>query len=627
MAEAFSGTFTALYVETSEYSVMDEEDKKRLRNHMHLARQSGAKIETVYGEDIAFQISEFARLSGVTKLVIGRSIATRRFPLGKPPLTDRLITQAPNIEIYIIPDSTSEMVYQVNKAKKKSEHFWNGKDIVNSIEMILAASAIGFYFWKLGLSESNIVMVYILGVLFTSVITTHQIYSLISSVVSVIVFNFLFTEPRFTLFAYDKDYPITFLTMFVVAFLTSSLAIKLKRQAKQAAQAAYRTKILFDTNQLLERVNERDEIISVTASQLTKLLNRSIVIYLIEKNDLSKPEFFSVDGKTWEKEYDFEKEKEVASWVLHHNKHAGATAENYSDSSCLYLSVRTSKAVYGVVGIEISDKPLDSFENSILLSILGELALALENEKNAREKAEAALLAQKEQLRSNLLRSISHDLRTPLTSISGNVSNLLSNEDRFDEKTKVQLYSDIYDDTMWLINLVENILSVTRIDEGRLNIRLSTELLDEIVTESLQHISRQKSEHEILVKSPDEFLLVKVDASLIMQVMINLLNNAIKYTQKGSQIVITTKKQDRQAVVQIADNGPGISDEMKPFVFDLFYSGAKSMADSRRSLGLGLSLCKSIVEAHGGTIVLSDNVPNGAVFTFTLPIEEVDLHE
>lgn len=627
MAEAFSGTFTALYVETSEYSVMDEEDKKRLRNHMHLARQSGAKIETVYGEDIAFQISEFARLSGVTKLVIGRSIATRRFPLGKPPLTDRLITQAPNIEIYIIPDSTSEMVYQVNKTKNKSEHFWNGKDIVNSIGLILAASAIGFYFWKLGLSESNIVMVYILGVLFTSVITTHQIYSLISSVVSVIVFNFLFTEPRFTLFAYDKDYPITFLTMFVVAFLTSSLAIKLKRQAKQAAQAAYRTKILFDTNQLLERVNERDEIISVTASQLTKLLNRSIVIYLIEKNDLSKPEFFSVDGKTWEKEYDFEKEKEVASWVLHHNKHAGATAENYSDSSCLYLSVRTSKAVYGVVGIEISDKPLDSFENSILLSILGELALALENEKNAREKAEAALLAQKEQLRSNLLRSISHDLRTPLTSISGNVSNLLSNEDRFDEKTKVQLYSDIYDDTMWLINLVENILSVTRIDEGRLNIRLSTELLDEIVTESLQHISRQKSEHEILVKSPDEFLLVKVDASLIMQVMINLLNNAIKYTQKGSRIVITTKKQDRQAVVQIADNGPGISDEMKPFVFDLFYSGAKSMADSRRSLGLGLSLCKSIVEAHGGTIVLSDNVPNGAVFTFTLPIEEVDLHE
>lgn len=627
MAKVFRGSFTALYVETSDFAVMDVENKKRLRSNMRLAEQLGAKIETVYGEDVSFQIAEFARLSGISKIVIGRSTATKKFIFGKPTLTEKLISQAPNLDVHIIPDSTSEMVYKAKRARRKSEHLFHTADVIKSIGMIVMASAIGFGFWKLGMSESNIIMVYILGVLITSVITTQQVYSLISSIVSVFVFNFLFTEPRYTMLVYEKDYPVTFITMFVAAFLTGSLAIRLKRQAKQAAQAAYRTKILFDTNQLLEGVMEKEEIITVTATQLIKLLNRDMVIYLAEKEALSAPKFFVGNGETTSEEYLSKNEKPVALWVLKNNKHAGATTDTFSDAECLYLSIRTCNAVYGVIGIVIKDKPLDSFENSILLSILGECALALENEKNAREKAEAALVAQKEQLRANLLRSISHDLRTPLTSISGNASNLLSNGEKFDVETKKQLYSDIYDDSMWLINLVENLLSVTRIEEGRLNIRLSTELLDEVITEALQHISRKKTEHKISFHASEDFILVKIDARLIMQVIINIVDNAIKYTQKDSEIVITTQKVQDKAVVRIADNGPGIPDDMKPLVFDMFYSGAKSIADSRRSLGLGLSLCKSIITAHGGDLELSDNIPHGAVFTFSLPIEEVELHE
>lgn len=359
--------------------------------------------------------------------------------------------------------------------EEKTEHLLNTADIIKSVGMIILASAIGFGFWKLGMSESNIIMVYILCVQITSIITTHQIYSLIASVVSVFVFNFLFTEPRYTLLVYDKDYPVTFITMFVAAFLTGSLSIRVKKQAKQVA--------------------------------------------------------------------------------------------------------------------------------------------------------DAALVAQKEQLRANLLRSISHDLRTPLTSISGNASNLLSNGEKFDVETKKQLYSDIYDDSIWLITLVENLLSITKIEEGRLNIRLQAEILDEIITEALQHISRKKEEHKISFQTSEDFILVKADARLIIQVIINIVDNAFKYTQKGSEIVITTQKMKDKAVVRIADNGPGIPDDIKPLVFDMFYSGAKNMADSRRSLGLGLALCKSIITAHGGELELSDNMPHGAVFTFSLPIEEVNLHE
>ncbi|MDD6490931.1 MAG: DUF4118 domain-containing protein [Firmicutes bacterium] len=520
-----------------------------------------------------------------------------------------------------------ETDYKELQAKKSAGHLLNGADVIKSIGMIVLASALGFGFWKMGMSEANIIMVYILGVLFTSVITTHRIYSIVASIVSVFVFNFLFTEPRYTLLAYDKDYPVTFITMLVAALLTGTLAIRLKKQAALAAQAAYRTKILLDTNQLLEGVREKEQIITVTAIQLIKLLNRDMVIFLSENEALLEPKVFRADSEKRCEEYVSEKEKAVALWVLKNKRNAGASTDRFPDAECLYLSIRTSNMVYGVIGIVIKDKPLDSFENSILMSILGECALALENEKNAREKAEAALVAQKEQLRANLLRSISHDLRTPLTSISGNASNLLSNGEKFDDSTKKQLYSDIYDDSIWLINLVENLLSVTKIEEGKLNIRLQTELLDEVIAEALQHISRKKTEHRISFQPSEEFILVKADARLIMQVIINIVDNAIKYTQKDSEIIISTQKAQGKAVVRIADNGPGIPDDMKQLVFDMFYSGAKSMADSRRSLGLGLSLCKSIITAHGGNLELSDNKPHGAVFTFSLPVEEVDLHE
>lgn len=275
----------------------------------------------------------------------------------------------------------------------------------------------------------------------------------------------------------------------------------------------------------------------------------------------------------------------------------------------------------------MNGQPLDAFEKSILLSILGECALAMENEKNAREKEEAAVLAKNEQLRANLLRAISHDLRTPLTSISGNASNLLSHGDSFDRDTKQQLYTDIYDDSMWLINLVENLLAVTRIEEDRLNLRMSEELVEDVVKEALRHINRKSIEHSISVESQDEFLLARMDARLIVQVVINIVDNAIKYTPKNSHIRIKTEKRKNKAVISISDDGGGIPDELKSRIFDMFYSGANQIADSRRSLGLGLSLCRSIIRAHGGEITVSDNSPHGSIFTFTLPIGEVKIYE
>ena len=626
MAKAFRGAFTALFVETPGTASMSEEDKQRLRENMRLAQQLGAAIETSYGEDVPYQIAEFARLSGVSKIVIGRSTATRRNIFSKPTLTERLIATSPNLDIHIIPDSSAGSEYRRRRGSFAGSPAVFVRDLIKSVIVLLAATLIGNAFYSLGITEANIIAVYIFGVLVVSIIATNRLCGLLASLVSVLVFNFFFTMPRFTFHFYDPDYLVTFSIMFMVALLTGSLATRLKESARQSAHAAFRTKILFETNQLLQKERDEQSVINAAAGQLKKLLKKDLVIYLSEGTELSEPCIFRAADSD-QSDLTTESEKNVAAWVLRNNKHAGATTDTLSGAKCLYLAIRVNQRVYGVVGISMDGVPLDSFENSVLLSILGECALALESIKNAREKEEAAILAKNEQLRANLLRTISHDLRTPLTSISGSASNLMSNYEKLDDATRMQTFTDIYDDSMWLISLVENLLAVTKIEEGRVKLNQSVELMDEVIAEALRHVNRKREEHNIRITSSQDLILAQIDTKLVVQVLINLVDNAIKYTPAGSNIKIHTEKQEQWVVVSVSDDGPGISDDQKPRIFEMFYSGANQIADSRRNLGLGLSLCKSIVTAHGGRIWVSDNQPKGAVFTFTLPAGEVTLYE
>lgn len=625
MAQAFRGRLTALFVETPSFQAKGEEDRTRLRNNIRLAQQLGASIETSYGEDVAFQIAEFARLSGVSKIVIGRYNAKRRGLSGKQTLTEKLTEYAPNLDTYIIPDKTVSDYRQQEKERSRRPFRW--LDLLKSVGMLGLSTAIGFAFRYFGFGEANIITVYILGVLITAVVTDTRVYSILYSLASVLVFNFFFTEPQFTFNAYDASYPVTFFVMFLAALITGNLAARIKEQARQSAQSAYRTKVLFDTNQALQKAKGKPEIIEVTAKQLICLLHRDVVIYPARSGLLEKPVLFSEDEARSPAAYTTENEQAVAAWVFQNNRRAGATTDTLSSAKCLYLAIRIESRVYGVVGVAMEQEELEPFENSILLSILGECAMALENEQTGVEKEQAAVLAKNEQLRANLLRAISHDLRTPLTSISGNASILLSSDETIPHDKKMQLYSDIYDDSMWLIDLVENLLAVTRIEDGNMELRLKPELMDDVITEALRHISRKKLEHQITVRQADPLVLAKMDARLIVQVIINIVDNAIKYTPPGSNILIATHPEGKMIVTEISDDGMGIPDEAKPRIFDMFYTAGTKIVDSRRSLGLGLALCKSIVAAHGGTISVADNDPRGTVFRFTLPIEEVTLHE
>ena len=377
MAKAFKGEFTALFVETSDFENMDNEDKKRLRSNTRLAQQLGANIETVYGDDIAFQIAEFARLSGVSKIILGRSSIKRKFLFGKMSLTERLTSYAPNLDIYIIPDKSSLNYY--GKKIKKTKQKFTLVDFSKSLLILTISTILSFIFHSLGFGDANIITVYILGVLVTAVVTESKLQSIISSLISVFVFNLFFINPRFTFGFYDEGYYVTFIIMFISAMLTGSLASKIKEQVTQSTQIAYRTKVLLETNRLIQQANDRDGIIKVIAMQLRKLLNKDIIFYSANDGKLSEP---MIDLSS----YVSENEKAVAQWVYKNNKRAGATTNTLGSSKCLYFAIRVSGRVYGVIGIAIENEPIDSFNNNIMLSMLGECGMSLYVNKRKRQQ-------------------------------------------------------------------------------------------------------------------------------------------------------------------------------------------------------------------------------------------------
>ena len=622
MAEGLQARFTALYVQTG--TKAEAMDKERLEEHIRYAEKLGAEIVMTHGENIPVQIAEYARLSNVTKIVIGQSNARRNHFLSRMTLTEKLIELVPDIDIHIIPDAVKTKTYQ------KRPFAWymekpSVRDYFLTAFIFAVCTLIGLLFQKLNFTDTNIVTIYIMGVLLTSIVTDGYLCSVAGSFLSVFLFCFFLTEPRMSFQTYAVGYPVTFLIMLISSVLTGALAAKLKTHAKLSAQLAFRTQILFDTDRLLQKAKGEREILDVTCTQLLRLLNRNITAYVVENNALSEGKLFSGAGEDTE-DFLTKEEQQIARWTYENRQRAGASTHHFPQAKCLYLAIRSGNNVYGVIGIPLQKETLDSFEYSILLSVINECALAMENAQNAMEKEKNAVIAKNEQLRADLLRAISHDLRTPLCSISGNADMLLGNSERLDEATKHQIYTDIYDDSEWLIGVVENLLSITRLNDGRLKFKFSDQLLDEVIAESLRHISRKHDDYRI-VSDCEELVLARMDVRLIIQVLVNLIDNAIKYTPPGTVICIQGTKTDGKAQISVKDNGPGIPDEMKPHIFQMFYTGKTTVADSHRSLGLGLALCHSIIEAHDGTLILTDHDPHGCNFTFTLPLSEVTLNE
>jgi two-component system, OmpR family, sensor histidine kinase KdpD len=625
IAEAFHAHWFALYVETPQRSRMGSDERHHLRENRNLAERLGARVVVVQGEDIAEQIVQFARARNVSHIVIGknhRNLSSQR-KLFSVDIADKIIAASPYIDVYVIPEHRTS---KRNRFHLPSLNLtFTPIDFLKVLFVMTFVTVIGLIFQHFHFTEANIIILYLMGVLAVSAMTNGYLPGVLSSIIAVLTFNFFFTVPYFTFMAYGPYYPLTFTVMFAAAILTSTMTARVRRQARIVALREKVDDLLLQTSRVLMCAHDRGTLALAISGHLSGLLERPVVCYIPERIDASElpaPAFSNQDGSETVVQLLEKDEVAVANWVFGNAKEAGCGTDTLPGSQGYYFPIIGEQKALAVVGILCTgSKRLPSEQRRMLLTVAGQIALAVERELLNEAGQQAQKDVEREQLRSNLLRAVSHDLRTPLTGISGAALTALENDDQLDPATRKQLLRSISDDADWLIQIVENLLSVTRIDEGRLALNIKDEVIEEIISESIEHIEKHLHGHKLVTNIQQSTTLVPMDGKLIEQVLINLIDNAIKYTPEGTTIQIRSWCDEDSTSFEVRDDGPGIDEKDIPHLFERFFTKGESHADSRRGIGLGLSISKSIVSAHGGTIKAYNAHPSGAVFSFTLPMK------
>ena len=641
LASNYQGDFTAVIVETSVTKKYDLDQRGRLRKNADLAEELGASVVTLYGNDIAQQIVQYAQTTGCTHIVVGGAQGVRAKLLGREALPDRLIRLAQGSIVDVVP--VKDLPLQYGRLREATGLHFSPRDVLWAAASVAVATALGMGIYELGLTGSVVLMLYLVASLLFATRAHGAWYPVLVSLGGTLAYNYFFTVPRFTFNAYGINYPFIFAFLLIGTLVTTTIAVRTRTTAESSTRRAYRMEVLMETVRKLQEASDVATCYKLTADIILKLFNRGVVMYELDsKGHLLPPVVHDVPGteggNASVSSLTSSSEVAVASWVASNCERAGATTDTLVQAHCLYLPITSKGKVFGVAGVVMDkhddDDDFGALEKNLLLMIVDECGQATEQIVSGDERRSMEVRVEKETMRSNLLRSISHDLRTPLTSILGDADMLLHDNGALSDEQKQRMYRDIHDDSRWLITLVENLLSITRIDNGTLELTEQPELVGEVIREALQHVDRRATERAIEVHLEDELLMAKMDARLIMQVVINLVNNAVNYTPEQGKITVaarrTTEKGEPRVLVSVTDEGPGISEETRKHVFDMFYNGStdperdERPGDFRRGMGLGLALCRSIVEVHGGTMQVRTVDPHGSEFWFTLPAVEAD---
>lgn len=623
-AKAFHAPWVAVYVEKMDSHDFSEEQKKNIRTNLDLAERLGAEIVTLNGNDVASVVAEYAKLSGITNIVVGKSRNKKTLrSLFEMDFEDKLIFLLSTAEVHIIPDSNIQKPFKKPlRVRFGKGLFFSWRDMIKTFALIIAATLLSMGLRAMNIGEQNVIMVYILSVLIVSRITTGYLYGIVATILSVLAFNYFFTVPYYTFNAIQPGYPVTFVIMLFVAFITSALTVRVKTQALIAVSRERRTEVLYEINKRLLATRGLNSIVDLTNDYMIKLFDRSVIFYAQDPQIISQGFFVQSPSDPDASVMLGDDERAVAHWVFVNQKRAGAGTDTLMGATGFYMPVISQGIVLGVIGLACFKGKINHKDRLFLRMIASQVAMALERQALSDEQRQILIESEKEKMRSNLLRAISHDLRTPLTCILGASSAVLENGDTLDKQTHDKLVSDIKEDSQWLIRMVENILSVTRINDGSMEVTKKPEAAEEIVAEAISRIRSRFSGRKISVKVPDELLIVPMDGTLIEQVLINLLENAIKHSPDNSIIDVVVKKEGHEAAFEVIDNGVGIAQQNLPHVFDGYLLSEKRSPDSSRGMGIGLTICMSIIKAHHGGMEAVNKPEGGAVFRFVLPLEE-----
>lgn len=493
-------------------------------------------------------------------------------------------------------------------------------DLTRTMIVYLIATCAALCLNEAAVMNDNIFGVYMLAVAIISFMTSGYLWGVLASIGGVVGVNFFFTFPYFALNFSITGYPVTFSLMLLMSILASFLTAKVKKAAILSVAAKKRAETLTEMSKAILTASDQDTITKMSAEYFAETNQCSVVVYLGSPIEIQKQAMkVLTDGD--ENIFNSILERQVAQKAYLENRPVGAEIEN-TTQNCkgTYFPISTGDKKYGVVGLLFDDKKLimdDTF--SFINVMISQTILALQRQQ-ANEKAQEVLLeTEKEKMRSNLLRAVSHDLRTPLTGIIGSATTLLENGSEIGEEASKKMLTDIQQDAEWLIHMVENLLSVTRITGGATNLKKQDEIVEEVVGEAVARICKRFPHTKVEVSVPDELLIIPMDATLIEQVLINLMENAIRHSGTYLPIWLRVSKKKSGAVFTISDQGKGLDPARIPDIFD--GKPNKGSSDSTRGIGIGLSICKSIITAHDGRIFAKNNTNGGASFTFVLPMK------
>lgn len=608
LATGLHGEWIAAYVETTASLRLSAAARARVAEHMRLAQSLGAETVTLGGDSAPHAIVEFARTRNVTRILVGKPTHSPWRDRLRQSFLDEVVRLSGDIDVHVLTGDDQEQKTRPRFGPSRARRpAWSGY----LAAPVVIAAATAFARGVFGVQElADVVMIYLLGIVLVS-IRWGLGPSLVAAVLGVFSYDFFFVPPFHTFVVADMRHVVTFVGMFVVGTIISGLTRRVRDQAEAARVREMRTASLYALSRALTSAKATSDILLEATKHLHAVFSVSSVA-LLSEGAVLRPAMegsftFSVD----------EKDRAVADWVWQHGRPAGMTTDTLPSASALFVPLTTPEARMGVLGIKPEDRTLleDHEQRQHLEAFIGQIATALARARLAEQAQAAQIRIEAEQLKNSLLSSVSHDLRTPLAVITGTASTLL--DARLEPTLRTELTETILTEAERLNRLVRNLLDMTRLEAGAVVVHKEWQPLEEAIGAALERLQRTLGTRSVTTKLDAEASLAPYDSILLQQVLVNLLENAAKYTPERSAIDIGARRVDDEVEVTVADRGPGIPAGEESKVFDKFYRAAKGAVGA----GLGLTICRGIVKAHGGRIWVDAREGGGAVFHFTLPLE------
>ncbi|WP_296804692.1 sensor histidine kinase KdpD [Thiocapsa sp.] len=614
LAERRRAPWSVVYVEARDSG---PERRARVERVFHLAERLGAEVVTLRGQDPVEEILSYARARNVTTLVMGRSRRRRLAGLLGRTLSQRLLREGGEFEITFVPSS----IARARRREPGRRRLAAAGDYLVAAGVIAASGAMAALLEPL-LPLANLSLVFLAGVLWVAVRSTLG-PALVTALVSAALYNFLFTEPRYTFLMHRTDELLTIVFFLLMGLAGGQLASRLRRQMIALRATNAQTQTLLDLGRRLTAAADLPSVRRETVRSLAEYLRVRTVLLAPTDDSGALREAIGSDTDAGAAVLD-DKARAAAQWAYDHRQPSGARTETLSGLTWRFLPLAIEKETFGVIGLDLAGTPQVSSAQLAALDVLvSQATLAMARTRLADRLEQAKVAEETERLRSALLSSVSHDLRTPLASMIGAASSLRALDDKISPEDRAELLDAVLSEGERLNRYIQNLLDMTRLGHGTLRIERDWIGIDDLLNAALRRLREPLQGLRVTRAIAPDLPLLYVHPALVEQALVNVIENAARFSPPGGEIRLTATRQGESLRLTISDQGPGIPEEDRRRVFDMFFTGSKGDR-SKQGSGLGLAICSGMIGAHGGRIeALEGPGGRGATIAIALPIIEM----